>query len=223
MGNRLDRDQVVGTALELLNDVGLEGLTLRRIGKELDVQAPALYWHFKNKQDLLDAMATEMLRRMNALQEREQEAEGGSGTGTWQETLAGSHRTLRRVLLAYRDGAKVYSGTRFTDTSYAIPMERFLAPLVRDGFTPGEAARAFYTVYCFTIGYVIEEQSAADDPGRGVKGIDVAERAERLAEFPLAAAAGAELFGDADAGFEAGVAAIVAGIAATRERGRKVN
>ncbi len=205
---------MVSTALELLNDVGLEGLTLRRIGKELDVQAPALYWHFKNKQDLLDAMATEMLRRMTALQE----AEGGFAHATWQETLAGSHRALRRVLLTYRDGAKVYSGTRFTDTSYAVPMERYLASLVGAGFTPGEAARAYYTVYCFTIGYVIEEQSAADHPERGVKGIDVAERAERLAEFPLAAAAGPELFGDADAGFEAGLAAIVAGIAATRER-----
>ncbi|MEU5125712.1 TetR/AcrR family transcriptional regulator C-terminal domain-containing protein [Streptomyces mobaraensis] len=214
MANRLDRDQVVSTALELLNEVGLEGLTLRRIGKELDVQAPALYWHFKNKQDLLDAMATEMLRRMTALQE----AEGGFAHATWQEMLAGSHRALRRVLLTYRDGAKVYSGTRFTDTSYAVPMERYLASLVGAGFTPGEAARAYYTVYCFTIGYVIEEQSAADDPERGVKGIDVTERAERLAEFPLAAAAGPELFGDADAGFEAGLAAIVAGIAATRGR-----
>ncbi|QTT75368.1 TetR/AcrR family transcriptional regulator C-terminal domain-containing protein [Streptomyces mobaraensis NBRC 13819 = DSM 40847] len=214
MANRLDRDQVVSTALELLNDVGLEGLTLRRIGKELDVQAPALYWHFKNKQDLLDAMATEMLRRMTALQE----VEGGFAPATWQEMLAGSHRALRRVLLTYRDGAKVYSGTRFTDTSYAVPMERYLASLVGAGFTPGEAARAYYTVYCFTIGYVIEEQSAADDPERGVKGIDVTERAERLAEFPLAAAAGPELFGDADAGFEAGLAAIVAGIAATRGR-----
>lgn len=205
---------MVSTALELLNEVGLEGLTLRRIGKELDVQAPALYWHFKNKQDLLDAMATEMLRRMTALQE----AEGGFAHATWQEMLAGSHRALRRVLLTYRDGAKVYSGTRFTDTSYAVPMERYLASLVGAGFTPGEAARAYYTVYCFTIGYVIEEQSAADDPERGVKGIDVTERAERLAEFPLAAAAGPELFGDADAGFEAGLAAIVAGIAATRGR-----
>ncbi|MFI0739693.1 TetR/AcrR family transcriptional regulator C-terminal domain-containing protein [Streptomyces sp. NPDC021100] len=214
MGNRLDRDQVVGTALELLNDVGLEGLTLRRIGKELDVQAPALYWHFKNKQDLLDAMATEMLRRMTALQE----ADGGFAHATWQEMLAGSHRALRRVLLTYRDGAKVYSGTRFTDTSYAVPMERYLASLVGAGFTPGEAARAYYTVYCFTIGYVIEEQSAADDPERGVKGIDTTERAARLAEFPLAAAAGPELFGDADAGFEAGLSAIIAGIAATRER-----
>lgn len=64
MVSRIDRRQVVDTALRLLNEVGLDGLTLRRIAKELNVQAPALYWHFKNKQELLDEMATEMFRRM---------------------------------------------------------------------------------------------------------------------------------------------------------------
>src|SRR5262245_36093000 len=57
----LDRETVVRTALRVLDEVGLEGLTLRRIAAELDVQAPALYWHFKNKQELLDEMATTML------------------------------------------------------------------------------------------------------------------------------------------------------------------
>lgn len=64
MVSRIDRKQVVDTALRLLNEVGLDGLTLRGIAKELNVQAPALYWHFKNKQELLDEMATEMVRRM---------------------------------------------------------------------------------------------------------------------------------------------------------------
>lgn len=61
---KLDKKLVVDTALRLLNEVGLDGLTLRAIAKELNVQAPALYWHFKNKQALLDEMATEMYRRM---------------------------------------------------------------------------------------------------------------------------------------------------------------
>ncbi|MGW5823017.1 TetR family transcriptional regulator, partial [Streptomyces noursei] len=64
MASRIDRKLVVETALRLLNEGGLDGLTLRRIAKELDVQAPALYWHFKNKQELLDEMATEIFRRL---------------------------------------------------------------------------------------------------------------------------------------------------------------
>ena len=54
----LDRTRVADTALKLLNEVGLDGLTLRAIARELDVKAPALYWHFKDKQALLDEMAT---------------------------------------------------------------------------------------------------------------------------------------------------------------------
>jgi len=50
----LERDLVVNTALKLLDEVGLDGLTLRKLAAELGVQAPALYWHFKNKQALLD-------------------------------------------------------------------------------------------------------------------------------------------------------------------------
>ena len=47
--------------------MGLDGLTLRAWLARLDVKAPAIYWHFKNKKDLLDEMATQVFRE--ALQE----------------------------------------------------------------------------------------------------------------------------------------------------------
>lgn len=197
------------TALGLLQDMGLQGLTLRAIAKELDVKAPALYWHFKDKQALLDEMATEMLRRMNADLPDDLPDD-------WRLGLTAAMRGLRNHLLRYRDGAKVYSGTRFTDhAAYAGPMERHLGMLTAGGFTPAGAARAWFTAYSYTIGYVIEEQAMGPDPAsgaNGAQGYDLTARAERLAEHPLAAAAGFELFGDHDAGFEAGLAAVVAGI-----------
>ena len=58
--NKLQREAVIRTALELLNDVGMEGLTTRRLAERLGVQQPALYWHFKNKRALLDALAEAM-------------------------------------------------------------------------------------------------------------------------------------------------------------------
>ncbi|WP_240138712.1 TetR/AcrR family transcriptional regulator C-terminal domain-containing protein [Streptomyces sp. MUM 178J] len=199
---RLDRARVADTALRLLNDVGLDGLTLRAIAKELDVKAPALYWHFKDKQALLDEMATEMLRRMTA------EAAVGPAAADWPEHLARAMRLLRAHLLRYRDGAKVYSGTHFTDLSYAPPMEAHLRVLADAGFTPAGAARAWLTAYSYTIGHVIEEQATGEGP-------DLAARAERLADHPLAAAAGEELFRAHDRGFETGLDAVLTGIAHT--------
>ncbi|WP_030609526.1 TetR/AcrR family transcriptional regulator C-terminal domain-containing protein [Streptomyces sclerotialus] len=221
MATRLDRTQVVDTALRLLNDVGLDGLTLRRIAKELNVQAPALYWHFKNKQELLDEMATEMLRRMIA--EYTGGREGGAG-GAWQESLTGTCRALRRTLLGYRDGGKVFSGTRMTDDSYAAPMEAFLRELTGAGFTLRDAAHAWWTAYNFTIGLVIEEQSVFPEPGapeeRGPgsrdPAYDLGDRERRLAgRYPLAAAVGREFFGDFDRNFETGLRIVVAGIEAS--------
>lgn len=207
---RLDRKRVADTALGLLNEVGLEGLTLRAIARELDVKAPALYWHFKDKQALLDEMATEMMRRMTA-----EYAERAPRTDDWREELTASMRGLREHLLRYRDGAKVYSGTRFTDMSFAVPMEERLRLLTAAGFTPAQAARAGHIVYSYTIGYVIEEQAMGPDPSTGAEGYDLAARAERLAQYPLAAAAGWEVFHDHDRGFELGLTAVVAGIEAT--------
>ncbi|GAA3730825.1 TetR/AcrR family transcriptional regulator C-terminal domain-containing protein [Streptomyces tremellae] len=206
---RLDRALVARTALGLLNDVGLEGLTLRAIAAELGVKAPALYWHFKDKQALLDEMATEMMRRMFDTPDGEFPPAGGD----WRERVTLMMRGLRAHLLRYRDGAKVYSGSRFTDTAYAGGMDAALSMLVAAGFTPPRAARAWATAYHYTIGYVIEEQSVAAAPDR--EAIDLAARAERLTDYPLAAQAGYELFAAQDEGFETGLAAVVAGIAAT--------
>ncbi|MER5762471.1 TetR/AcrR family transcriptional regulator C-terminal domain-containing protein [Streptomyces sp. NPDC002082] len=206
---RLDRATVASTALRLLGDVGLDGLTLRAIAKELDVKAPALYWHFKDKQALLDEMATEMFRRMTA------DLDAAHPPGDWSQALEAAMRGLREHLLRYRDGAKVYSGTHFTDMSYAAPMEAHLRTLVAGGFTAAGAARAWFTAYSYTIGYVIEEQSMGPLPGSDGEGYDLEARAERLAGYPLTAEAGPEMFRDQDAGFEAGLAAVLAGIAAT--------
>ncbi|MFG2128063.1 TetR/AcrR family transcriptional regulator [Streptomyces sp. NPDC048751] len=203
----LDRTRVADTALKLLNEVGLEGLTLRAIAKELDVKAPALYWHFKDKQALLDEMATEMYRRMVA------------GTAldpddTWRERLLKSNRGLRTALLGYRDGAKVFSGSRFTGIEHADQMEETLRQFTAAGLTLAQAVRATTTAYLYTLGFVTEEQGVRPLPDERREGYDVEERARTMADFPLSAAAGAEIFEDYDRHFEEGLALVVAGIEA---------
>jgi TetR/AcrR family transcriptional regulator, tetracycline repressor protein len=213
----LDRKRVADTALNLLNEVGLERLTLSAIGCELGVKAPALYWHFKNKQALIDEMATEMYRRM------------ASGTpldpaDTWQERLRKSSHGLRGALRGYRDGAKVFSGSRFTGIEHAEQMEDNLRLLVAAGFTLAQAVRATMTAYLYTTGFVTEEQSVGPPPGTGGTGgtgdtggaeaVDITERARMMADFPLSAAAGAEIFADYDQHFEDGLELVIAGIAA---------
>ncbi|MEU1403384.1 TetR/AcrR family transcriptional regulator C-terminal domain-containing protein [Streptomyces sp. NPDC005728] len=203
----LDRERVADTALRLLNETGLDGLTLRAIAKELDVKAPALYWHFKDKQALLDEMATEMYRRMVA-------GVVLDPADTWQERLLKANRGLRAALLGYRDGAKVFSGSRFTGTDHAHEQEAHLRAFTAVGFGLVQAVSAARTAHMYTLGFVTEEQGVQPLPGERREGYDIGERARRMADFPLAAEAGKVLFDDYDQQFEEGLALVIAGIEA---------
>jgi AcrR family transcriptional regulator len=206
---RLDRERVVSTALRVLNEVGLEGLTLRRIASELNVQAPALYWHFKNKQELLDEMAATMLRSVLAPASRL-----GARPPSWVEWLEETARGLRRMLLGYRDGAKVFSGTRLTDETLYASMEVSLRKLVDAGFSLRDAVCGFTTVYNYTVGFTIEEQAVQPLPGERNPQYDLGQRANRIdgQKFPLALAAGEEVFTNFDDRFERGLRLILSGL-----------
>ena len=101
---KVDRRRILETALEVLNEVGVDALSTRAIAQRLGVQQPALYWHFKNKRALLDAMNGEILARAHdARVPREGEA--------WQDFVRRNARSFRAALLSYRDGARVHAGT----------------------------------------------------------------------------------------------------------------
>lgn len=144
---------IVATALRLVDEHGLDGLTLRRLAAELGVQAPALYWHVHNKRELLDAMAEQLATALLPDSLRE------PGPGQpWWEWLADRSRRLRRAMLARRDGALIMAGNR--PTPAALPgIERSLAALVRAGLTPVDALRTFHAVTAYTVGWVTEEQA----------------------------------------------------------------
>jgi TetR/AcrR family transcriptional regulator, tetracycline repressor protein len=109
---KVNREIVIEAGLNLLNEVGLEQLTLRRLAKSLKIQAPTLYWHFKSKEELIDAMATLVL------------AKGAPGlvpkksASDWKIWVNAFGMGLRQTLLKYRDGARVVAGSRLTDTVY---------------------------------------------------------------------------------------------------------
>jgi AcrR family transcriptional regulator len=202
----LDREKVIRAALRLLDKVGLEGLTLRRLARELHVQAPALYWHFKNKQELLDEMATSVLvDAVGSILPGEH--------GNWREWAMYFGKEMRRMLSRHRDGAKMFSGTYLTDHSVFESMEVSLRRFVEAGFSAQEAFCAFKTIYCYTVGFTIEEQAVCPRPGKRDPRYDLTKRAERIdpKRFPLALAAGAEMY-DFDQRFERGLEVIIRGL-----------
>ena len=59
------RDQIVAAALRVVPRYGLHGVTMERIAEEAGVSPATLYWHFKNKDDLLLAMVEQMVGQMD--------------------------------------------------------------------------------------------------------------------------------------------------------------
>ncbi|MFF4425114.1 TetR/AcrR family transcriptional regulator [Streptomyces sp. NPDC001549] len=201
---RLDRDRTVDTALELLDEVGLDALTMRRLADAMDVQAGALYRYFATKDDLLTAMAERMLAGLAATRT----------DGDWSERLAALGRAMRTALLARRDGARVYAGTHATGPHTLGFAEVVVGVLRSAGFGEEDAARALMAVAHFTIGHTLEEQAALRPPEGG--GVADPERLRLAAEpgrYPqLAAVLPTLTSGDFAAHFDFGLSLLLQGL-----------
>lgn len=147
---RLDKETIITAALALLNEVGMEGLTTRKLAQKLGVEQPTLYWHVKNKRTLLDALSVEMLNRNH------QHSLPLAGE-TWQQFLRNNAISFRSALLSYRDGAKVHLGTRPSSEQYTT-VETQLQFMVNQGFSLKSGLYAISAVGHFTLGAVLEQQ-----------------------------------------------------------------
>jgi TetR/AcrR family transcriptional regulator, tetracycline repressor protein len=193
----LTKAAIVQAALDLLDEAGMDGLTVRALAARLGVQAPALYWHVRNKQALLDEMGTRIWRQIgDAMAEL-------PASLPWHEVMATYAATVRTGLLGHRDGAKAFSGTTLTDPAVIRRQEITLENLVRQGFTLENAVRGLLLLNNFTIGFCIEEQSVRQLAASGDERASLARRAELIGPdvAPLAVEAGQVIFGDPDTRF----------------------
>ena len=152
---KIHREQIIDTAMSLLDRDGLEGVTLRKVAAELHVHAGALYWHVKNKQELLDEMANVLLSEQFA------HFEGPAPEQDWSEWLESMCLRLRQAMLAHREGARVVAGAGF---GRAIMLARLVDMTIRNlviaGFTLRLAFLTCSTTLSYVYGFVIEEQAA---------------------------------------------------------------
>jgi TetR/AcrR family transcriptional regulator, tetracycline repressor protein len=151
----LTPDRIVDTAISLLERDGLEGVSFRKIAAELGVSGPTLYWHIDSKQQLLDLMAEQLMRRAGARDSLDPEP--GEDWSVW---LVRRTRAMYETLIAHRDAPRVVVGNRPTVDS--LPhIEAALGALVDAGFAPGDAIEVMLTTSAFAIGCALEWQAEA--------------------------------------------------------------
>ena len=197
MSAGLTKASIVQAALDLLDEAGMDGLTVRALASRLGVQAPALYWHVRSKQALLDEMATQIWRQIGDVMA------GLPADLPWREVMRTYAAAVRAELLGHRDGAKAFSGTTLTDPDVVRRQEVTFGTLVRQGFTLPDATRGLVLLHDFTIGFCVEEQAVSQAVAAGDERYSLGRRAEMIGEenAPLAVEAGAVIFGDPDSRF----------------------
>ena len=206
------RDEIVAAALALLDEAGLDGLTLRRLADRLGIRAPTLYWHVRDKRELLDLVASAIMDQALA---GWREPRPGQA---WWDWLAGRARVMRSALLAHRDSAMILAGNR--PTGQALPgIERQLQALTGAGFSPPDAMLTLQALNAYVIGEVLDTQGEAARRAPAPAPSQADGPAPMGAAFPLISAAMAALepFGSSDQRFEHGLALIITGLRQRRD------
>ncbi|MBH0097982.1 TetR/AcrR family transcriptional regulator C-terminal domain-containing protein [Salinibacterium sp. NSLL150] len=158
----LTRKSITATALALADTVGLNELTTRRLAVELGVKSPALYWHFANKQALLDGMGDAII--LSAGMGAPLPDEG------WQKWVERRARAYRTEMLSHRDGARIVASVRTASPETVRLFGDEIAALAALGFDPALAVRTIAVVSHYVTGFVLKEQAAAEAQRMGVGG-----------------------------------------------------
>ena len=150
---RLDRDQVVRAALRLLDEVGLDGLTLRRLAAELDVQGTSPVLALREQAGLARPHGA----RNDATVDARRSSSDCRGR-RWEDWLTEVARTYRTLLLSHRDGARLVASTRPLPDSLPLLDSCIAAFQQATGCGPGQALQCLTTIIAFVRGFVLDEE-----------------------------------------------------------------
>lgn len=191
--------RVLQAALELVDESGLQSLSMRALGAKLGVQAMSLYEHVRDKEALLDGLVELLVAEIDVPDPE---------MADWAEVLRGSARSYRAVAQRH-PGAFVVMLTRPLATADALArLENALNAVRRSGFSARSALIAFTTIEAYTSGMAMNEVS-------GATALDVSANIAR--EFPqVSELAAVAAQAGADDMFEAGLDVVIAGLGALR-------
>lgn len=213
----LDRDRIVAAGLELLDELGLEALTMRALADRLSVRAASLYRYVRNKDELLVLMADAVAG-----------APKPEPDLPWREQLVASARSQRRGMLSHPDFARLLAITSPAGPNRLGHIETRLKTLREAGFSDRDAAWGAYHLNNLVTEFVADEirvLGSAKAAGTTLERFLADARTQLAAlpadEFPHLRAASEHVApGDLDALFGYGVDVWLDGLEGRMHKGR---
>ena len=179
---KMTRELVLATALELIDADGVEGLSMRRLGRALGRDPMTLYRHAANKMALLDGVAELVLSQLTV----------DPNDPDWVGQLRQVARDYRGLALAHPKVVPLLV-TRPLGTPLGLrprgtlrPLEEVLTLLTRAGFSGPDALHIYRALFGFLYGHVLNElQEVVENPEETDDLLRLGLHRLPIREFPL--------------------------------------
>ena len=150
----LTRDRVLGTAVQLADDEGLDGLSMRKLAKRLGVEAMSLYNHIPGgKERLLDGMVDLVFEEIDV----------PSADGPWRDELRNRAVSTRAALRRHQWAVGLMEARPNPGESNRRLHEAALVCLLSAGFSVEAAIHAYSVQDAYIYGYALQERTLALD------------------------------------------------------------
>jgi AcrR family transcriptional regulator len=162
----INPDDIIKGAFELAEEVGIDNLSMPLLGKHLGVGVTSIYWYFRKKDELLNAMTDRALRQYVF-------ATPYVEAKDWRETLRNHARTMRKTFMGNPilcDLILIRSALSPRTAKLGVQeVERAIKSLVEAGLSPEDAFDTYSAVSVHVRGSVVlqrlREKNRADDGG----------------------------------------------------------
>ncbi len=139
----LTRERVLGAAVLLADEDGIDALTMRELGLRLGVEAMSLYNHVANKDDILDGMVDLVVGEIDL----------PSGAVDWKEAMRRRAISAQSVFSRHPWASALIDSRESSGPARLRYFDWVLGTLRRAGFTPELAVRAFSVLDSYIYGF----------------------------------------------------------------------
>jgi AcrR family transcriptional regulator len=167
----LSRERVLQAAIKLADQGGLDSLSMRKLGQELGVEAMALYYHFANKEEVLDGIVDLVFNEIDL------PAMGGR----WKTEMRQRAISLRDALVRHRWAIGLMEARRNPGPANLRHHDAVIGNLRAAGFDMAMAAHAYSLLDSYIYGFALTKMNLPFHTSE-----EVAEVAQNMLEpFPL--------------------------------------
>jgi AcrR family transcriptional regulator len=144
----LSRERVLSAAVALADQIGIEALSMRKLGEALGVEAMSLYNHVAHKDDLLDGMIDAVFAEIDL----------PSADDGWRAAMRQRAISVRAVLRRHRWAIGLMESRTSPGPATLAHHDAVIGVLRAGGFTVAQTAHAFSALDSYIYGFALQEK-----------------------------------------------------------------